>query len=118
MSKAGEPIGTAKLSSLELKIYIKSSNSQLLSSTEKTRNDAFVAMYWILEKTMTDDACKANCELATCDLEVSVGKEKISVRMPRITNVKTLQAEDQLVVRSPADPVEVEPPQKRKKTRK
>ena len=119
LAKAGLPIGTAELGSLELKIYIRSSNTQLLSSTEKTRKDAFVAMYWILEKTMTGDARKANCELATYDLEVSVGKEKISVRLPRITNVKALQAEDRLVVLSPAVPVEVaEPPQKRKKTRK
>ena len=73
LARAGLPIGTAELGSLELKIYIRSSNTQLLSSTEKTRKDAFVAMYWILEKTMTGDARKANCVLATCDLEVSVG---------------------------------------------
>ena len=48
----------------------------------------------------TDDDRRANCEYHEWSVEISVGKTKVKLNLPKIINTSVLQEEDGIVVRS------------------
>ena len=83
-------------------IFIRSSNANLkhrVREASKLKGE-LVAKYWVADAMATDDSRRANCEYHEWSVEVSVGKTKVKLNLPKIINASVLQEEDEIVMLS------------------
>jgi hypothetical protein len=86
-------------------IYIKSGNTTLKAgATDAAKKNDFLAKFWVIEGAATGDTRKANCEFSEFSTDIVVGKGKISLTFPTITNTVVLDDEEILTVLSRDEP--------------
>ena len=102
---------TKKSKKIDAHIYIKSANSPLKMIIDHHRGhlkkdaQVLVSKFFVAYSKMTDDARIANSELTHDTFEAKIGADKLSFKVPFITNSIELEAGDKIVVLShaPAD---------------
>jgi hypothetical protein len=86
-------------------IYIKSGNTTLKAgAVDASRKTDFVVKFWIIDATSTGDTRRANCEFSECSTEITVGKTKVSLTFPTITNTKVIEDQEIITVLSRDEP--------------
>ena len=81
-------------------IYIRSSNTNLkpqVREASKLKSE-LVAKCWVADAMATDDSRRANCEYHEWSVEISVGKTKVKLNLPKIINTSVLQEEDDILL--------------------
>ena len=82
-------------------IYLKSSNTSLKANKRdaaKKASTELVAKFWVAHAT--NDGRIANCEVINWTAEISIGKNKVEVVLPKIINSVALKNEDKVLVLS------------------
>ena len=82
-------------------IYLKSSNTSLKANKRdaaKKASTELVAKFWVAHAT--NDGRIANCEVISWTAEISIGKNKVEVVIPKLINSVALKNEDEVLVLS------------------
>ena len=82
-------------------IYLKSSNTSLkanMRDAAKKASTELVAKFWVAHAT--NDGRIANCEVISWTAEISIGKNKVEVVIPKLINSVALKNEDEVLVLS------------------
>ena len=80
-------------------IYLKSSNTSLKANKRdaaKKASTELVAKFWVAHAT--NDGRIANCEVISWTAEISIGKNKVEVVIPKLINSVALKNEDEVLV--------------------
>ena len=82
-------------------IYLKSSNTSLkanMRDAAKKASTELVAKFWVAHAT--NDGRIANCEVISWTAEISIGKNKVEVVIPKLINSVAHKNEDEVLVLS------------------
>ena len=88
----------------KMNIYVKGSNSnfqkQQQRDTCKKAKTELVSKFWLAYAAQSNDAREANCELVNFDGEITIGKTKVEIVIPRLTNSRDLKDGDEIILLS------------------
>ena len=84
----------------QLFIYFKSSNSNLRGrASNKLRGvEEMVAKFWVAYAAASSDDRITNCELVDMEVDITVGKSKIPLTIPKLVNSVVIKDEDVIKV--------------------